>query len=190
MKEFLEDLKKAVLVIKNNGIILYPTDTIWGIGCDATSVEAIKKIFDLKQRDFSKNFILLLDHESRLASYVKEVPEQAWAMIEYSEKPLTIIYNGAKNLPEELISDDGSIAIRITRDDFCKNLIGALRKPLISTSANISGMPAPSSFYEIQNPIIKGVDYVVNWRQNEKVISKPSTIISLGTDGQIKFIRQ
>jgi len=189
MKEYLEEVKRSVNVMKNKGVILYPTDTIWGIGCDATCAEAVKKIFELKKRTTDKNFILLLDHESRIQSYVKEVPEQAWSLIEYAEKPLTIIYEGAKNLPMEVISEDGSIAIRITRDEFCKNLIGALRKPVISTSANISGRPAPASFIDIDEEIIEGVDYVANWRQNEKIISKPSTIIRLGAGGTIKFIR-
>lgn len=190
MKEYLSEVKKATAVLKDGGTILYPTDTIWGIGCDATNVEAVKKIYTIKQRSLDKNFILLLDTESRLASYIKEIPEQAWTLIEYSEKPLTIIYDGAKNLPVELISADGSIAIRITKDEFCQYLIGALRKPLISTSANISGEKAPSSFDEIDEEIIKNVDYVVNWRQTEKIIAKPSTIIRLKTDGQIKIIRQ
>lgn len=190
MKEFIDDIKKSVAIMKDGGIILYPTDTIWGIGCDASSAEAVKKIFALKKRKEENNFILLLDHESRLSSYVKEIPEQAWTLIEYAEKPLTIIYDGAKNLPQEVISEDGSIAIRITRDDFCKNLIGALRKPVISTSANISGVRAPSSFNEIDDDIITGVDYVVNWRQKETINARPSEIIRLGVGGQIKFIRR
>lgn len=190
MKEYLIEVKKTLTVLKDSGIILYPTDTVWGIGCDATNSEAVKKIFQLKEREMEKNFILLLDHESRLSSYVKKIPEQAWALIEYSEKPLTIIYDGAKNLPDDVISADGSIAIRITRDEFCKNLIGVLRKPLISTSANKSGKPFPSMFEEIDDAILNGVDYVVNWRQKENISAKPSTIIRLKTDGQIKFIRR
>ena len=190
MKEFLDDVKSAVNVFKKGGIILYPTDTIWGIGCDATNADAVKKIFSLKKRQNEKSFILLLDNESRLASYVKEIPEQAWSLIEYSEKPLTIIYDGAKNLPPVVISEDGSIAIRITKDEFCQYLIGAFRKPIISTSANISGKTAPASFDEIDEEIINGVDYVVKWRQKEKISSKPSTIISIKSGGQIKFIRK
>ena len=190
MKEYLEEIKNSVTVLKKNGIILYPTDTIWGIGCDATNGEAVKKIIDLKKREKGKNFILLLDHESKLHSYVNDIPDQAWTLIEYSEKPLTIIYTGAKNLPPEVISSDGSIAIRITRDAFCQNLIGALRKPLISTSANLSGKNAPVSFHEIDEEIINSVDYIVKWRQEEKIIANPSTIISLKPGGQIKFIRQ
>lgn len=190
MKEFAEEAKKTLQVLKNKGTILYPTDTIWGLGCDATCVEAVDKIFNLKNRPQGKNFILLLDHESRLQSYVKEIPEQAWELIEYSQKPLTIIYEGAKNLPPEVISDDGTVAIRITKDEFCKHLIAGLRKPLISTSANVSGKPSPGSFDEIDDEIISGVDYVVNWRRKEKNTSGASTIISLGQGGKIKFIRK
>lgn len=190
VKEFIDDIRKAVEVMKNGGIILYPTDTIWGIGCDATSEPAVRKIIEIKKRKEEKSFILLLDHESRINSYVSEVPDQAWQLIEFSEKPLTIIYDGAKNLPPEVISGDGSIAIRVTRDEFCRNLAGALRKPLISTSANISGEKSPSSFGEIDPSIINNVDYVVKWRQSENTGSKPSTIIRLGKGGQIKFIRR
>jgi L-threonylcarbamoyladenylate synthase len=190
MKEFLADVKEAVKVMKNKGIILYPTDTIWGIGCDATCSEAVRRVYDLKNRPSEKNFILLLNHESALMTYVKEIPSQAWELIEYSEKPLTIIYEGAKNLPADVISENGTVAIRVTRDEFCKYMIGALRKPVISSSANISGNPAPASFADIDEEIIRGVDYVVNWRQNEKIISKPSVIISLDTSGTIKFIRK
>src|SRR5436190_104430 len=129
MKEFAEEAKRTLQVLKNGGIILYPTDTIWGLGCDATNPEAVNKIFDLKKRPSGKNFILLLDHESRLQSYVKEIPNQAWELIEFSEKPLTIIYEGARNLPAEVISEDGTVAIRVTRDEFCKHLIGGIKKP-------------------------------------------------------------
>ncbi len=190
MKQYSEDLKKSLEVLKNKGIILYPTDTIWGIGCDATCAEAVNKILDLKKRSQEKNFILLLDHESKLQSYVKHVPDQAWELIEYSEKPLTIIYDEAKNLPPEVIAKDGSIAIRITRDEFCKNLVSALRKPVISTSANLSGKTPPSSFSEVENEIIDGVDYVVNWRQEENKKIQPSTILRIRQGGQIEFIRK
>jgi L-threonylcarbamoyladenylate synthase len=162
MKEFLPEIKVMTTVLKNEGVILYPTDTIWGLGCDATSPLAIKKIIEIKQRTPDKNFILLLDNESRIQSYVTQVPEQAWQLIEYAEKPLTIIYEGARNLPPELIAADGSIAIRITRDEFCKYLIGALRKPLVSTSANKSGQPSPVSYSDIDPEIISSVDYTVH----------------------------
>ncbi len=190
MKEFSEEIKSALTVLRSKGVILYPTDTIWGIGCDATIPEAVQKIFAIKKRREENAFILLLDHESRLLSYVKDVPEQAWMLIEHTEKPLTIIFDQAKNLPPEVIARDGSVAIRITRDPFCQGLISALRKPLVSTSANISGEPYPSSFSDINPEIISGVDYVVNHRQNENSILKPSTILRLKTNGQIQFIRR
>jgi L-threonylcarbamoyladenylate synthase len=185
----MDDIRRARHVLAEGGIILYPTDTIWGLGCDATNVEAVKKLFAIKKRKAEKNFILLLDNESKLLSYVKEVPEQAWTLIEFSEKPLTIIYDMAKNLPKEIIASDGSIAIRVTKDDFCKDLIGAFRKPIVSTSANVSETPAPSSFHEIDEQIIKAVDFVVSWRQNEEIEAVPSRIIRLNSGGQIQFIR-
>jgi L-threonylcarbamoyladenylate synthase len=190
MKPYFEDVKKSLTTLKEKGIILYPTDTVWGIGCDATCVEAVKKIFSIKERSTSKNMILLIDHESKLNSYVRDIPEQAWTLIEYSEKPLTIIYDGAKNLPPEVIAEDGSIAIRVTKDEFCCNLISALRKPLISTSANLSGDETPSSFNQINPKIIESADYVVNWRQTENIVAHPSTIIRLRSGGQIEFIRR
>ena len=145
-EELKIEIKKSLEVLKSGGLILYPTDTIWGIGCDATNAAAINKVYELKKRSDSKSLILLVENESRILSYVREVPEQAWTLIEFAEKPLTIIYEEAKNLPQEIIASDGSIAIRVTKDEFCKNLLGLFRKPLVSTSANISGDSAPSSF--------------------------------------------
>ena len=190
MKEFLPEIKEMASVLKKGGVILYPTDTIWGLGCDATSIDGIRKIMQIKQRSEQKNFIVLLDSESRLQTYVKEIPEQAWSLIEYAEKPLTIIYEGARNLPEELIAPDGTIAIRVTRDEFCKYLIGALNKPIVSTSANISGQPSPLSYMDINETIVQSVDYAAKWRRNEKNNNTPSTIIRLRTSGQIEFIRR
>jgi L-threonylcarbamoyladenylate synthase len=190
VKEFLPEIKTMTAVLKNNGVILYPTDTIWGLGCDATSEEAVKKIMKIKNRDREKSFILLLDHESRIQSYVNQVPEQAWQLIEYAERPLTIIYEGAKNLPAELIAADGSIAIRVTRDEFCKYLIGALRKPIVSTSANLSGRPSPASFADIDEEIVASVDYAAHWRRSEKMTAAPSAIIRLRTNGEIEFVRR
>jgi L-threonylcarbamoyladenylate synthase len=190
MKEYLEDIKNAVQVLKNKGTILYPTDTIWGLGCDATNAEAVQKIYQIKKRPAEKNFILLVDSESMLMSYVKNIPEQAWNLMEFSEKPITIIYDEARNLPAETTADDGSIAVRVTRDEFCKKLIGAFRKPLISTSANITGKQFPSRFREIENSIVENVDYVVKWRQEETTKINPSSIIRLRQNGQITFIRR
>ena len=187
---FSSEIVNAIKVLSEGGIILYPTDTIWGIGCDATNDEAVKKIFLLKKRSESKSMIVLLDQESKLLSYVKQVPEVAWDLIEFAEKPMTIIYDGAKNIAPHVIAEDGSVGIRVTKDEFCKRLIGKFRKPIVSTSANISGKDVPEGFEKIDPAIISGVDYVVNLRQNEKNNSSASTIIKLGLHGEIKIIRK
>lgn len=187
---FQDELTKALAVLREGGIILYPTDTIWGIGCDATNEAAIEKIYQLKQRSESKSLIVLVDDDARLQRYVKEVPPLAWDLMEYSEKPITIIYPTAINLPAGVVADDGSIAIRIVKDEFCKQLIRQLKKPLISTSANISNQPSPVSFSDISALVLQGVDYVVNLRQQENKQVQPSTIVRLELDGKIKFIRK
>jgi L-threonylcarbamoyladenylate synthase len=183
------EIKKSLAVLKNGGVILYPTDTVWGLGCDATNPEAVKKIYEIKKRADSKTMILMVDLEARLSTYVKEIPEQAWPLIEFTDKPLTIVYDGARNLPPELIAADGSIAIRVTNDEFCKNLIGVLRKPLVSTSANISGSPAPAIYQEVSEEIRSAVDYVVNWRKDDRQRHQPSSIIKLQKGGLIQIIR-
>ncbi|MBK6397216.1 MAG: threonylcarbamoyl-AMP synthase [Bacteroidetes bacterium] len=183
------EVKKSLAVLKNGGVILYPTDTVWGLGCDATNPEAVRKIYEIKKRADSKTMILLVDLEARLSTYVKEIPEQAWPLIEFTDKPLTIVYDGARNLPPELIAEDGSIAIRVTNDEFCKNLIGVLRKPLVSTSANISGSPAPAIYQEVSEEIRSSVDYVVNWRKDDRQRHAPSSIIKLQKGGLIQIIR-
>ena len=185
-----EEVKKALEVLRAGGIILYPTDTIWGIGCDAVNEEAVKKIYSLKKREDSKSMIILLDNEAKLPSYVRQIPEQAWQLIEHAEKPLTIIYPDAKSLAKNVVADDGTIGIRVTKDPFCKRLIERFRKPIISTSANISGEPSPCNYSEISREIIDGVDYVVNLRKEEKAKAKPSTIIQIGLKGEFKFIRK
>ena len=185
-----KEIDKCLEVLTGGGIILYPTDTIWGIGCDATNDSAVKKIFELKERPEAKSMIILLDTTVRLPGYIREVPQQAYELMELSEQPLTVILDGAKNLAPNVIAPDGSIGVRIVMDDFCRNLISRLRKPLVSTSANISGEKAPSSFSEISEKIKSGVDYIVNHRQDEKVTAKPSAILKLGTGGEIKFIRK
>jgi L-threonylcarbamoyladenylate synthase len=185
-----EEVAKALKVIQDGGIILYPTDTIWGIGCDATNTEAIKKIFALKQRDEAKSMIILLDAENKLESYIQEVPSIAYDLIEYAENPLTLVMPGAKNISPALIAADGSVGIRVAKHDFCQQLIQRLRKPLVSTSANISGRPSPRTFDEIDQQIIDGVDYVVNVEQRVSEKKKPSTIMRLNPDGQFEFIRR
>lgn len=184
-----EDLQEAIEVIRNGGIILYPTDTIWGIGCDATNKEAVEKIYKLKQRSDSKAMLVLLDSSAKLSAYVAEVPDQAWDLIELSEKPLTIIYPGAKGIASNLIAQDGSVGIRITKEIFSKTLCERLRGPLVSTSANISGSPSAGVFSEISQEILDGVDYVVKFRREETKAPKPSSIISLSVKNEIKIIR-
>ena len=190
MNPFDEELKKANAVLREGGTILYPTDTIWGIGCDATNANAVEKIFEIKKRSENKSLIVLVEDESRLQRYVKEVPSNAWDLIEFSDRPLTIIYPKGTSLPPTVVAADGSVAVRIVKDDFCKQLIRKLNKPLISTSANISNEPTPLSFDEISPAVLEGVDYVVNLRQNEKNHSQPSVILRLEMDGKIKFIRK
>ena len=188
--EFREDLKQAIRVMKEGGIILYPTDTIWGIGCDATNTEAVRRIYKLKNRSDSKSMLILLDHEGRLERYVSEVPPIAYELIEVSDKPLTIIFPAAKNLAQNLIADDGSIGIRITSEAFSQNLVTGLGKPVVSTSANLSGEPSPQNFDQIAEAVKNGVDYIVEYRQNDPSRSTPSSIILLGTGGQIRIIRK
>lgn len=185
-----DEIKKVLQVLRKGGVILYPTDTIWGIGCDATNDEAVAKVYEIKKRADSKSMLVLLDEAEFLHSYMKKVPDVAFNLIEMSEKPTTIIYDDAQRLAENLINEDGSIGIRITDDKFCKMLIDKLAKPIVSTSANISGKASPQSFDEISNEIKKAVDYIVNWRQDEKVKAKPSSIIKLGSGGQIQIIRK
>lgn len=185
-----EDIKKACEILKKGGIILYPTDTIWGIGCDATNEEAVKRIYDLKQRDDSKSMLVLLDNPAKLQTYVKDVPDIAWDLIELTDKPLTIIYDGAKNLASNLIASDGSIGIRITSETFSMELCRQFRKPIVSTSANISAEPSPSSFSQIGQTIRDGVDFIVSYRQKDQTKAKPSGIVKLAKDGSIHIIRK
>jgi L-threonylcarbamoyladenylate synthase len=185
-----EEVNKALKVVQDGGIILYPTDTIWGIGCDATNTEAVQKIFALKQREESKSMIILLDIDNKLQSYVSEVPDIAYDLIEYAENPLTLVMPGAKNISPALIAADGSVGIRVTSHPFCQQLIQRLRKPLVSTSANISGQPSPEYFSKISQDIIDGVDYVVDIDQHSTDIRKPSTIMRLEPNGSFQFIRR
>lgn len=185
-----DEVEKALKVIQDGGIILYPTDTIWGIGCDATNTEAIKKIFKLKQRDEAKSMIILLDTENKLESYVQEVPAIAYDLIEYAENPLTLVMPGAKNISPALIAADGSVGIRVPNHPFCQQLIQRLRRPIVSTSANISGSPSPQNFSEIAQEILDGVDYVVDLDQHDLSKKKPSTIMRIEPDGRFEFIRR
>ena len=185
-----DEVAKALNVLQQGGIILYPTDTIWGIGCDATNTEAIKKIFALKQRNEAKSMIILLDNDNKLQSYVNEVPEIAYQLMEYAENPLTLVMPGAKNISPVLIAEDGSVGIRVTNHDFCQQLIQRLRKPLVSTSANSSGQASPKNFGDVASEIINVVDYVVDLEQHDLSEKKPSTIMRLQPDGRFEFLRR
>lgn len=185
-----EEIDKALDVLKSGGTILYPTDTIWGIGCDACNADAVERIYKLKGRDPGKSMIILLDSENKLESYVREVPTLAYDLIEYAENPLTIIYQGARNLAPNVIHEDGSIAIRVVKHPFCRQLIQRFRRPLVSTSANLSGQASAATFSEIDDAIIRNVDYVVKLEQDETVKKHSSSIMKLNSDGSFKFIRK
>jgi len=184
------DIKQAVDVLRQGGVILYPTDTIWGIGCDATCETAVKRVFNIKQRIDSKALLVLVDSVAKLQGYVDELPDVAWDLIELSEKPLTIIYSGAKNLAKNMVASDGTVGIRITNEPFSKRLCETFRKPIVSTSANVSGSESPSCFQEISEEILSAVDYVVTYRQDDRSKAVPSSIIKLGLTGEIKIIRE
>jgi len=187
---FTEDVIKAVDVLRSGGVILYPTDTIWGIGCDATNPAAVKRIYEMKQRQDTKSMLILMENPNLLNSYITEVPEIAWELIEVADTPLTIIYPGAKNLATNLLAPDGSVGIRITNEAFTQQLIQRFRKPVVSTSANISGQKSPQNFIEISEEIKKSVDYIVEFRRDDLSRSNPSGIIKLGLGGQIEIIRK
>ena len=184
-----KDIEQALKVLNEGGTILYPTDTIWGIGCLATNTVAVQKVYDIKKRSDTKSMLILLDNTNRLSSYIDEVPDVAWELIDATDKPLTIIYPAGKNLAENLLSEDKSIGIRITDDDFCRQLVQKLRRPIVSTSANFTGQPSPSFFEEIDPEIIDAVDYVVEWRQDDLTPASASSIVKLGSGGQISIIR-
>ena len=178
------EIENCIAVLKKGGLILYPTDTVWGIGCDATNPEAVDKVFKLKQRSDEKPLICLMLNE-----YVENVPEVAYDILKFAKKPTTIIYDDPIRVAENIIAADNSLAIRVTKDEFCKKMIQRFRKPLVSTSANISGEKTPQSYAEIDPLILEGVDYVVNLH-HEKKSGKPSSIIKLKNDGSVKVIRE
>lgn len=171
------------------GVILYPTDTIWGLGCDATNPEAVRRVYEIKQRADSKAMLVLVDSSVKVDFYVDEVPDVAWDLIELSEKPLTIIYSGARNLAPNLLAEDGSVGIRVTQEKFSHQLCQRFRKAIVSTSANVSGATSPANFSEVSEEIKSLVDYVVTYRQDEVSRPTPSSIIKLGKGGVIKIIR-
>ncbi len=186
---FEDDIRFSVDVLRKGGVLLYPTDTIWGLGCDATSNSAVQKIFKIKSRAATGNLIILVNGESMVERYVKEVPESASQITGISDKPVTIIYPDGKNLAPGICSDDGSVGIRICEESFCNELITRFRKPIVSTSANLSGRPAPSSFSEIDQEIVNAVDYVVKYRQEEKEKHSASPVIKIDRYGALKILR-
>nr|WP_302828907.1 L-threonylcarbamoyladenylate synthase [uncultured Bacteroides sp.] len=186
----IEDIKKACQVMNEGGIILYPTDTIWGIGCDATNEDAVRRVYEIKQRSDSKAMLVLVDSAVKVDFYVQDVPEIAWDLIEVADKPLTVIYSGARNLAHNLIAEDGSVGIRVTNEEFSKRLCQQFRKAIVSTSANVSGQPSPKNFSEISEEIKSAVDYIVGYRREEMTNPKPSSIIKLDKGGVIKIIRE
>ena len=186
----LKEIEYALKILREGQTMLYPTDTIWGIGCDATNPKAIAKIYHLKQRTDQKNMLVLVDRPEMITSYVKVIPSIAWELMEASDEPLTIIYPGAINLAPNLINLDGSIGIRVCNSKFCQGLITSFRKPVVSTSANISGQPHPKIFSAIEKSILLGVDYVVNWEQSNPNVKKPSPIIKLGINNEVQIIRK
>ena len=176
--------------MREGGVILYPTDTIWGIGCDATNEDAVRSVYEIKQRQDSKAMLVLVDSSVKVDFYVRDVPEVAWDLIDLADKPLTIIYSGARNLAANLLAEDGSVGIRVTNEDFSKRLCQQFRKAIVSTSANISGQPSPKNFSEISEEVKSAVDYIVGYRQEEISNPKPSSIIKLDKGGVIKIIRE
>jgi L-threonylcarbamoyladenylate synthase len=189
-----QDIRNAVEVLRRGGVILYPTDTVWGIGCDATNEEAVKRVYDIKQRDDSKALICLVDSDARLQRYVRSVPDVAWQLIDSLKdsgaKPTTLILDGAVNLAPNLIADDGSIALRITNEPFSKELCYRFQKALVSTSANISGQPAAQNYCDIAPELLEAVDYVCWSRRQEHKPHTPSSIIRLRADGEVTIVRK
>ena len=185
-----DEIKKAVEVMKNGGVILYPTDTVWGIGCDATNPEAVKRVYEIKKREDSKAMICLVDSEARIVRYVRSVADVVWDMIELSNKPLTIIFENATGLANNLLAEDGSVGIRVTKEEFSKELCYRLQRPIVSTSANISGEPTALTFDEISDEIKNAVDYVVKYNQRCKEKHQPSSIIKVKSNGEFHIIRE
>jgi L-threonylcarbamoyladenylate synthase len=184
------EIKKAVDALKAGKVILYPTDTIWGIGCDATNAAAVQRIYDIKGRDERKALIILVERPEQLSDYVVKVPDIAWDIVEYAERPLTVIYPKAKNIADKLLAEDQSIGIRVVKDEFCQKLIRTFGKAIVSTSANFSGQPSPNSYSEIEPELISLVDHVVEFKKEMNTSAKPSMVMKLGINGEVKILRK
>jgi L-threonylcarbamoyladenylate synthase len=189
MMIFEDDIKNSLKILKDGGVILYPTDTVWGLGCDATNQKAVEKIFRIKARSECKSLIVLVDSETMLQRYVREIPEAASEINELSDTPVTIVYPEARNLASGIPGEDGSVGIRITTDEFCSVLIGRFRKPIVSTSANLSGEPAPSHFGEVSGEIMDSVDYTVMYKREDRQKHKASPVIKFEKNGVFKILR-
>lgn len=189
-KEYRDDIRRAVEVMQGGGLIVYPTDTIWGIGCDATNEEAVRKVYALKQRTDAKALITLVDSEAKVEFYVREVPEVAWSLMELSERPMTIVFDGVRNLASNLLAPDGSAGIRVTQEEFSRELCFRMRRAIVSTSANVSGAPAPASYADISQEILEGVDYVCTSRREECGSGRASSVVKLGSGGLVKILRE
>lgn len=187
--DMLDDIRRAISVLRQGGVILYPTDTVWGIGCDATLPEAVERVYHIKQRADAKALITLVDSEAKIEAYVADVPPVAWDLIDCATRPLTLIYDHPRYLASNLLASDGSAALRITREPFSRQLCMQLRRPLVSTSANLSGQPTPATFADISPEIISAVDYVCTSRRTDTTPHQPSTIIKLGDGGVFRIIR-
>ena len=190
MKDLVREVQAAEEELLMGNVILYPTDTVWGIGCDAQEAKAVQKVFKIKERDPSKSMIILVADVEMVKHYVKEVPDAFEKLLEEQDRPTTYIFEGAQNLPKEVVAPDGTIAIRVVKDDFCHKLIRQLDRPLVSTSANLSGGKSPSKFAEIDEELKKRVDYVVRWRQDEDMEAKPSRIVKINANGKTETIRE
>ena len=185
-----DDIRNAVEILRKGGVILYPTDTVWGIGCDATNADAVSRVYEIKRRQDSKAMICLVDSDERLQRYVRNVPEVAWQLLDVADKPTTVILDGAVNLAPNLLAPDGSVAIRITKEPFSRQLCFRFQKAIVSTSANISGEPAAQNFKDISPQLIDSVDYVCHSRRQETETHAPSSIIKLGLGGEVSIIRK
>lgn len=189
MNDFTTEINNCIEVMSRGGLILYPTDTVWGIGCDATNETAVKKVYELKQREDSKALVCLVANDAMLERHVEQVPEVAYDILDLATKPTTIIYDNPIGLAQNAIAKDNTMAIRVASDKFCQYMINKFKKPIISTSANLAGRPTPLYYGKIERPIVKGVDYIVNLHQDQQS-GTPSSIIKLGNDGTVKVIRE
>ena len=188
-EQMKEDIRKACEVMQKGGVILYPTDTIWGIGCDATNAKAVERIYEIKQREDKKSMLCLVDKADRIQRYFRQVPDVAWDIFDTADSPVTVILDGVDGVAPSLVAEDGSLGIRVTRDQFSHDICYRLQKPLVSTSANISGAPTARTFREISEEIKSQVDYICSFRRGDNIPGTPSRIIKLGKDSSVKIIR-